>query len=66
MKYSSALLLGLAASVGLAFGQYDQDDIDSGKVLQNLSQEAFDNALARLDGKTEGCTPENVRVRKEW
>ncbi|KAL2751813.1 hypothetical protein ACRALDRAFT_1083776 [Sodiomyces alcalophilus JCM 7366] len=63
MELRSLLLLGLA---GLSAGQYAQEDIDSGQVLLDLSQEAYDNAWARLENKTEGCTQQNVRIRKEW
>ncbi|KAI2468693.1 Di-copper centre-containing protein [Annulohypoxylon bovei var. microspora] len=58
-------LLG-ASLQGLALGaDFPQEDIDSGKALKEISKQAYDNALARLDGSGE-CTKENVRVRKEW
>ncbi|ROT37760.1 Di-copper centre-containing protein [Sodiomyces alkalinus F11] len=63
MELLLLLLLGFAS---LSVGEYAQEDIDSGKVLRDLSREAYHNAWARLEGKTEGCTQENVRVRKEW
>lgn len=70
MELRSLLLLGLAglsvAAPAPHCRRYRQEDIESGLVLSNLSREAFDNAWARLDGKTEGCTQENVRIRKEW
>jgi hypothetical protein len=53
----------------LALGQYSQDDVDSGQVLLDLGAEAYGNALGRLgntSNTTEGCTPQNVRVRREW
>ncbi|OTB05093.1 hypothetical protein M426DRAFT_57507 [Hypoxylon sp. CI-4A] len=57
----------LGASLqGLALGQdFPQEDIISGKALQQMGQTAKENALARLDGSS-SCTKENVRVRKEW
>lgn len=57
----------LSASLqGLAHGaDYPQEDINSGKALQQMSKTAYDTALARLDGSGK-CTKENVRVRKEW
>ncbi|KAI1384092.1 Di-copper centre-containing protein [Hypoxylon trugodes] len=59
-------LLG-ASLQGVALGaDYPQEDVDSGKVLQQLGKTALDTALARLEGSTSGCTKENVRVRKEW
>lgn len=56
-----------ASLQGLALGaDYPQADIDSGKVLQELSKTARENALARLGKSSSTCTKENVRVRKEW
>ncbi|KAI1209703.1 Di-copper centre-containing protein [Annulohypoxylon truncatum] len=58
-------LLG-ASLQGLALGaDFPQEDIDSGKALKEISKQAYDTALARLDG-TGKCTKDNVRVRKEW
>ncbi|KAI1842959.1 hypothetical protein JX266_010812 [Neoarthrinium moseri] len=59
----------LAASVHFehaAGAPYPQSDIDSGKVLANLSQTAYNNAMSRLAISTGTCTKENVKVRKEW
>ncbi|KAI1444030.1 Di-copper centre-containing protein [Annulohypoxylon stygium] len=62
LKYA---ILG-ASLQGIALGaDFPQEDIDSGKALKEISKQAMDNALARLDG-TGSCTKENVRVRKEW
>ncbi|KAI0096307.1 Di-copper centre-containing protein [Hypoxylon sp. NC0597] len=56
-----------ASFQGLALGaDYPQADIDSGKVLQELSKTAKENALTRLEKSSSTCTKENVRVRKEW
>ncbi|KAI1175544.1 hypothetical protein F4777DRAFT_322007 [Nemania sp. FL0916] len=61
-------LASVAASFpGLALGQtYSQDDIISGKALQQMSKTAYDTALARLEGSTSTCTKDTVHVRKEW
>ncbi|KAK3935751.1 hypothetical protein QBC46DRAFT_421335 [Diplogelasinospora grovesii] len=64
------LLLILAAAVsaqGFVLGaEYTQADIDSGKVLANLSKTAYENAMSRLGSSTSGCNKANVKVRKEW
>lgn len=52
---------------GLALGQtYSQDDIISGKALQEMGKTAYDTALKRLEGSTSNCTKDTVHVRKEW
>ncbi len=52
---------------GFVLGQtYSQDDIDSGKALQDMSKTAYDTALKRLEGTQSSCTKETVHVRKEW
>ncbi|KAI0457464.1 hypothetical protein F5B21DRAFT_512730 [Xylaria acuta] len=52
---------------GLALGQtYSQDDIISGKALQQIGKTAYDTALKRLEGSTSNCTKDTVHVRKEW
>ncbi|KAI2616100.1 Di-copper centre-containing protein [Hypoxylon sp. NC1633] len=63
----SFALLG-ASLRGLALGDdFPQEDIESGKALQQLSQTAYNNALARLEASPSStCTKDNVRVRKEW
>ncbi|KAI2776679.1 Di-copper centre-containing protein [Daldinia loculata] len=56
-----------ASLQGLAVGaDFPQEDINSGKALQQIGQTALDNALARLEGGSSTCTKENVRRRKEW
>lgn len=47
---------------------YSQADIDSGQALSDMSKTAYDNAMGRVaSGESgDGCTPDNVRVRKEW
>ena len=67
-------LLGLLAATalpGLAAAAttpptYAQADIDSGKVLQQLSKTAYDAAWGRLPASGAGCTKANVKVRVEW
>ncbi|KAI1314230.1 hypothetical protein F5Y03DRAFT_381022 [Xylaria venustula] len=52
---------------GLALGQtYSQDDIISGKALQQMTQTAYNTTLKRLEGTTSSCTKDTVHVRKEW
>lgn len=63
MKYHLYFLLCVGE---VALSQYDQDAIDSGKALADLSQEAYDNAFSRLVKEGTRCTKDNVRVRKEW
>ncbi|KAI1657703.1 Di-copper centre-containing protein [Daldinia decipiens] len=65
-KLLSFALVG-ASLQGLAVGaDFPQEDISSGKALQQLGQTALDNALARLENGSSTCTKENVRRRKEW
>lgn len=46
---------------------YPQDDIDSGKVLKQLSKQAFENAMKRLEDEgTPECNKDNVKIHKEW
>ncbi|KAI0422892.1 hypothetical protein F5X98DRAFT_105614 [Xylaria grammica] len=66
MRILSFALL-VASFHGLAQGQtYSQDDIISGKALQQMSKTAYDTALKRLEGSKSNCTKETVHVRKEW
>ncbi|KAK5630655.1 hypothetical protein RRF57_006370 [Xylaria bambusicola] len=52
---------------GLVLGQtYSQDDINSGKALQQMSKIAYDTSMKRLEGSTSNCTKDTVHVRKEW
>ena len=60
------LLVALAAFSLVAAQDFTQEEIDAGDALKSLSQQALDAALARLPESGEGCTRENVRVRKEW
>ncbi|KAL0935952.1 tyrosinase central domain-containing protein [Colletotrichum truncatum] len=66
MKWLSLLILPAALLGAAADPFHSQEDIDSGKVLQALSKNAYDNAMARLEKSRVGCTIQNVRVRKEW
>lgn len=63
MRPQILLMLGLT---GVTVGQYPQRDIDSGLALRDLSRQSHDAALARLRSSTSGCTPQTIRVRKEW
>ncbi|KAI8624806.1 hypothetical protein F5Y19DRAFT_467558 [Xylariaceae sp. FL1651] len=59
-------LLG-AILQGLVIGQtYSQDDINSGKALQQMGKTAYDTALKRIENSTSVCTKDTVHVRKEW
>lgn len=65
--WKTALLASSLVGASLA-ADYSQEDIDSGKVLTELSKTAYDNAMARLSAETStsGCNKDNVHVRKEW
>lgn len=63
---SVKLLAALGAASVAAAQDFTQEEIDSGAALKSISKEAFDAAMARLPESGEGCTKENVRVRKEW
>jgi tyrosinase len=66
MRFLSLTLLATSFQ-GLVLGQtYSQDDIVSGKALQQMSKTAYDTALKRLEGSTSNCTKDTVHVRKEW
>ena len=62
------LVLALASSAARALDvpDYTQEDIDSGVALKDMSKIAKETALQRIAESSSGCTPENVRVRKEW
>lgn len=66
MGLARKLLTALAASSLVAAQDFTQEEIDSGEALKALNKQALDAALARLPESGEGCTRENVRVRKEW
>lgn len=63
---SVKLLAALGAASLAAAQDFTQEEIDSGAALKSISKQAFDAAMARLPESGEGCTKENVRVRKEW
>jgi hypothetical protein len=45
----------------------NQVDIDSGKVLKELSKTAFNNAMKRLEHSgSKACNKRNVKVFREW
>ena len=62
------LVLALASSAARALDvpEYTQEDINSGVALKDMSKIAKETALQRIAESSSGCTPENVRVRKEW
>jgi tyrosinase len=64
------LLLGSLLALGVwadSLADYPQADVDSGKVLKELSKKAYDNAMKRLEkNSTPQCNKRNVRVFKEW
>lgn len=71
MAVVKKLLAALAATTLLTGGasqtyEFSEEELISGEALKALSKEAYENALARLPESGEGCTRENVRVRKEW
>lgn len=68
MRFSPVLLAAAGLVDTVAAQAYSQADIDSGQALSDMSQTAYDNAMGRVaSGESgAGCTPENVRVRKEW
>ncbi|KAH6620753.1 hypothetical protein B0J18DRAFT_491132 [Chaetomium sp. MPI-SDFR-AT-0129] len=64
---TSALALASSALAAPAeIPQFTQEEIDTGVAIRELGRIAYENALARVEGSTEGCTKENVRIRKEW
>jgi tyrosinase len=66
------LALSLFVGTGLAAADagyaYSQADVKSGKVLASLAQKAYDNAMSRIAKQPKGypCTPQNIKIRKEW
>jgi hypothetical protein len=54
--------------LGAVVAQYSQIDIDSGKVLRDLSKKAYDNAMKRLAERPSSakCNKNNVKVYQEW
>lgn len=70
MPSLKSLLSLLPFAVGVLSGSladYPPDDVDSGKVLSDLSKKAFDNAMKRLEETgTPECNVDNVRIHKEW
>ncbi|CAI4217905.1 unnamed protein product [Parascedosporium putredinis] len=71
MSVVKKLLAALAATTfltGVAAQTYEfsEEELTSGDALKALSKQAMENALARLPESGEGCTRENVKIRKEW
>jgi tyrosinase len=68
---TGALLAGLAVSKPTPRGieaipTFTAQEITSGKAIQQLGKIAYDNAMARVNAATSGCTKDKVKVRKEW
>ena len=61
-----ALFATLALGAPSAIPSFSAADIESGKAIQALGKIAFDNAMARVNKATSGCTKDNVKIRKEW
>ncbi|KAI1815209.1 hypothetical protein GGS20DRAFT_354476 [Poronia punctata] len=68
LRRFSLFALLVASLLGSALGQtYSQDDIISGKALQDMGKKAYDTALKRIeDSGSSNCTKDTVHVRKEW
>jgi len=64
----TAALLGLATAkpTPRSTAAYSAEDIECGKALKDLGQIAYDNAMARVNAATSGCTKDKVKIRKEW
>lgn len=68
---SLRIILGLLLfAIGVfpkTLSDYPRKDVDSGKVLKDLSKKAFDNAWKRLEKTgTPECNVKNVKIFKEW
>lgn len=59
-----AVLAGMAASASIP--TFTQAQIDSGEAIRKLGKLAYDNAMARVEKSTSGCTKDKVKIRKEW
>lgn len=62
---AGVLLAGHAAAAP-QIPNFTQQEIDSGYALRELSRIAYENAMARVEKSTSGCTKENVQIRREW
>ncbi|KAL2115299.1 hypothetical protein VTJ04DRAFT_9554 [Mycothermus thermophilus] len=62
---AGVLLAGHAAAAP-QIPNFTQEEIDSGYALRELSRIAYENAMARVEKSTSGCTKENVQIRREW
>jgi hypothetical protein len=50
-----------------SLSDFPQDEVNSGKVLEDLSKQAFDNAWTRLEQNgTPECNVDNVKIYREW
>ncbi len=65
MRALCAVLL-LAGLAGAADPIFSQRDIDSGKALKVLNDNAYNNAVQHLGGRGATCTRSSLQVRKEW
>lgn len=71
MMPSQIRILGLlpfaSGVLSQSLSDFPQDDVNSGKVLEDLSKQAFDNAWTRLEQNgTPECNVDNVKIYKEW
>lgn len=66
-QFVLALAMPLAAvAAPAAIPTFTNDEIMSGKAIQVLGKIAYDTAMARIANNTQGCTPQTVKIRKEW
>jgi len=69
---TAALFGGLAIGnptprgVAAAIPSFTAEQITSGKAIQQLGAIAYENAMARVNAATSGCTKDKVKIRKEW
>ena len=70
----SLIWLGLAVSSVVAApvddgNSFSQAQQDNGDAMLSLSQKAYNNAMSMSQAsrqKVGGCTPDKIKVRKEW
>lgn len=71
MALAGACLVGLALgattpSASTPIPTFSAQEIVSGSAIRQLSQIAYDNAMARAAAATTGCTKDKVKIRQEW
>lgn len=65
VKRILSLALLATSFQGQVLGQtYSQDDIISGKALQQMSKTAYDTALKRLEGTNSTCTTDTLLTQE--